>query len=126
MKDETNKPETVKKESVKSYKDKNVWMRGLYMVIFMILLGVAKFVSFIVILMQFLTVLFTAETNDKLVKFGKSLSLYQYEIMLFLTYNCEVHPYPIGEWPEVTEIQAVTETPDAVEAEQTTEVADKN
>ncbi len=79
------------------------------MLIFMVLLGVAKFVSFVVILVQFLTVLFTAETNEKLVKFGKSLSLYQYEIMLFLTYNSEVHPYPIGEWPEVAETAETTD-----------------
>ncbi|MDA3807540.1 MAG: DUF4389 domain-containing protein [Thiomicrorhabdus sp.] len=100
----------MKDETVKSYKDKSVWMRGLYMLIFIVLLGVAKFVGFVVILVQFLTVLFTAETNEKLVRFGKSLSLYQYEIMLFLTYNSEVHPYPMGEWPEATEVAETVET----------------
>ncbi|WP_019555873.1 DUF4389 domain-containing protein [Thiomicrorhabdus arctica] len=100
----------MKDDTVKSYKDKSVWMRGLYMLMFIILLGVAKFVSFVVILIQFLTVLFTAETNLKLVQFGKSLSLYQYEIMLFLTYNSDAHPYPMGEWPEVTEVTEVAET----------------
>lgn len=105
----------MKDETVKSYKDKSVWMRGLYMLIFMVLLGVTKFVSFVVILVQFLTVLFTAETNEKLVKFGKSLSLYQYEIMLFLTYNSEAHPYPIGEWPEATEATEVAKTAETAE-----------
>ncbi|QBZ84080.1 lipase [Hydrogenovibrio crunogenus] len=90
-------------ETVKSYKDRNVWMRGLYMVIFMVFWGVAEFVAFFVVLVQFLTVLFTAKTNDKLVRFGKSLCLYQYEILLFLTYNSEEHPYPMGDWPEVPE-----------------------
>jgi hypothetical protein len=41
--------------------------------------------------------------------------------MLFLTYNSEAHPYPMGEWPEATESQAVTETPEAVETPETTD-----
>ena len=70
------------------------------MLIFMFFLGVVKVVAFIVILFQFLTVLFTADTNKKLVSFGQSLSTYQYQIMMFLTYNSEEHPFPMGEWPE--------------------------
>jgi len=87
-------------ETTKSYKDRSVWLRGLYMLIFMLFLGVAKFVTFVVILFQFLTVLFTSETNNKLVKFGKSLSIYQYQVLMFLTYNSEEHPFPMAEWPE--------------------------
>ena len=83
-----------------SYKDRRVWLRGLYMLIFMFFLGLVKFVAFVVIVFQFLTVLFTAETNKKLLMFGKSLSIYQYQIMMFLTYNSEEHPFPMGEWPE--------------------------
>ncbi len=87
-------------ETIKSYKDRSVWMRGLYMLIFMIFLGVAKFVTYAVVLFQFLTVLFTAEPNRRLVGFGQSLSTYQYQVMIFLTYNSEEHPFPMGEWPE--------------------------
>ncbi len=111
----------MKEETVKSYKDKSVWMRGLYMLIFMLLLGVAEFVSFVVILIQFLTVLFTAETNEKLVRFGKSLSLYQYDVMLFLTYNSEDHPYPMGEWPEAAEKTEVAETADIADISDTSD-----
>ncbi len=87
-------------ETKQSYKDRGVWLRGLYMLIFMFFLGVVKFVAFVVILFQFLTVLFTADTNKNLVRFGQSLSTYQYQIMLFLTYNTEQHPFPMGEWPK--------------------------
>jgi hypothetical protein len=86
-------------ENIKSYKDRSVWLRGLYMLIFMFFLGVVKVVAFIVIVFQFLTVLFTADTNKKLLRFGQSLSTYQYQIMLFLTYNSEEHPFPMGDWP---------------------------
>ena len=87
-------------EEVKPYKDKSVWLRGLYMLVFLFFLGVAKFVAFVVIIFQFLNVLFTTETNQQLLKFGESLSVYHYQVMMFLTYNSEEHPFPMGDWPE--------------------------
>lgn len=87
-------------EITKSYKDRSVWLRGLYMLVFIFVLGVAKFVTLIVVIFQFITVLLTAVTNQKLVHFGKSLSIYNYQVMLFLTYNSEEYPFPIGDWPE--------------------------
>lgn len=86
-------------ETTKSYKDRSTWLRGLYMLIFIFFLGVAKFVIGVVIIFQFLNVLFTAQTNEKLIRLGQSLSTYQYQIMIFLTYNSETHPFPIGDWP---------------------------
>lgn len=77
-----------------------VWMRGLYMLIFMFLIGIAKFVTFAIIIFQFLLVLFTNKTNQKLLKLGQELSTYQYQILLFLTYNSEALPYPMSEWPK--------------------------
>lgn len=87
-------------EITESYKDRNVWIRGAYMLVFIFFLSLAKFITFVVIFFQFLTVLFTAETNEKLVKLGQSLSTYQYQIMIFLTFNSEEHPFPIGDWPD--------------------------
>ena len=82
------------------YKNRNPWVRGLYMLLFIFLMGVAKFVMFVVVVMQFFVVLCTAQTNDNLAQFGKSLSGYQYQIMLFLTYNSEIKPFPIADWPK--------------------------
>ncbi|MEH6453976.1 MAG: DUF4389 domain-containing protein [Psychromonas sp.] len=83
-----------------SYKDRSVWLRGLFMLGYVFLMGVAKFVTLIVVILQFLSVLFTAEKNINLLQFGKSLSVYQYQVVLYLTYNSEIRPFPIGEWPE--------------------------
>ncbi len=90
---ETNDPKTI------NYKDRSVWMRGLYMLIFIFLMGVAKFVTMVVVLLQFLAVLFTSETNQNLLKLGESLSRYQYQILMYLTYNSEEQPFPVGDWP---------------------------
>ncbi|MFT5558356.1 MAG: hypothetical protein ACJAYB_001825 [Psychromonas sp.] len=82
------------------YKNRSVWLRGLFMLIFIFLMGVTKFVTVVVVGFQFLIILFTAEKNDNLLNFGKSLSLYEYQIMLYLTYNSEFKPFPMGDWPK--------------------------
>lgn len=88
----------------KNIKDSNTWMRGLYMLLFLIFYSVAKVIIFTVITFQFVLSLITGTTNDKLVSFGQSLSTYLYQILLFLTFNSETHPYPFSDWP-VAEIE---------------------
>jgi hypothetical protein len=90
---------STKNSTAKPYADRNVWLRGLMMLVFMFCLGVAKFVLFVVVAFQFLNVLFTASTNSNLLRFGQDLSSYQYQIMRFLTYNTEQQPFPVGAWP---------------------------
>lgn len=111
-------------DSTKPYKDRNVWMRGLFMLIFMFFLGVAKFVTFVVVLVQFVQTVFTSDTNEKLLRFGDSLSQYQYQILLFLTYNSEQQPYPMGDWPEPNVKTAQTLKEPAEQAVETAEVSD--
>jgi hypothetical protein len=93
-------------ETTKSYQDRSVWLRGLYMLIFTFFLGVAKFVTFVVVIFQFLSVLLTRKTNERLIRLGQSLSTYQYQIIMFLTYNSEDHPFPMGEWPDNLKLSA--------------------
>jgi len=76
-----------------------IWQRGLYMLLFAFLLGVAKFVVFAVVVLQFLFVLFNGAPNAQLLALGQSLSSYIYQIILFLTFNSEAHPYPLSDWP---------------------------
>jgi hypothetical protein len=83
----------------KLYTNRSVWGRALFMLLFIFLMGVAKFVTLVVVVLQFILVAFTSQTNNNLVRFGKSLSVYQYQILLFLTYNSEELPYPVSEWP---------------------------
>ena len=77
----------------------STWLRGFYMVLFVIFYGIAEFVLFAAVIFQFLTVLVTREANQRLVDFGRSVSRYIYEIMLYLTYNIDERPFPFGDWP---------------------------
>jgi len=69
------------------------------MLLFAFLIGVAKFITFSVVVLQFFLILVNGTSNDQLLAFGKSLSIYTYQIMLFLTFNSETQPYPFSEWP---------------------------
>lgn len=87
-------------ELKQNLKEKQTWLRGLYMVLFSVCYGVAKVVLFAVVVFQFLLVLFTSKTNPRLLKLGQSLSTYAYQILVYLTFNSNYQPYPFGAWPK--------------------------
>ena len=80
-------------------KEQSTWVRAFYMIVMAILYSLTEFVILAVVVFQFLSKLVTAKTNERLLGFGKSLSTYIYQIMLFLTYNTEEKPFPFAEWP---------------------------
>ncbi len=82
---------------------RGTWMRGLHMVIFAIIYSVAEVVLTAVVVFQFATHLFTGRANERLVAFGRILSVYLYRILLFLTYNTEDRPFPFAPWPKADE-----------------------
>ena len=81
-------------------KQQSTWKRGLYMVLFSIFYTIADIVLFAVVVFQFLLKLFTGDTNAHLRTLGLNISTYIYEILQFLTFNSEAHPYPFGNWPK--------------------------
>ncbi len=81
-------------------KSQSTWMRGLYMLLYIIFLSIAEIVLAAVVLFQFLLKLFTGEINDRLRKLGQSIATYLYQCYQFLSFNSEYHPYPFGAWPK--------------------------
>lgn len=89
------------KEEIKQRLQKNeIWQRGLYMLFFIFIYGVSKFVVIGVMLFQFLTIILTGNVNEQLLRFGQNLSTYLYQVTLFLTYNSEQRPFPFSVWPD--------------------------
>jgi hypothetical protein len=78
---------------------RTTWLRGLYMLLFVVIYHVAEFVVGVVVLLQFLFTLVSGQTNARLLQFGQSLSQYVYQILRFLTFNSEDMPFPFNEWP---------------------------
>ena len=81
-------------------KSRTTWLRLLFMIVFVFLYGVSRIVVIAVVVLQFLWVLFTGETNDKLKAFGQSLATYTYQLVRYLTYNTDSRPFPFDDdWP---------------------------
>jgi hypothetical protein len=78
----------------------NIWLRGLYMVLFLLIYNVAEMVMLASVLFQFITKLLTGKTNRRILEFGQSLSLFIYQVWRFLTFNSESLPFPFAPWPE--------------------------
>ena len=81
-------------------KSQSTWIRGLYMLIYAVFYTIAEIVLCAVIVFQFLLKLFTAETNERLLKLGQGLATYIYQILQFLSFNSDYQPYPFGAWPK--------------------------
>lgn len=81
-------------------KRRSTWIRLLFMIILAVIYGISRIVFGAVVVFQFLWVLFTGDTNTRLIDFGQSLATYTYQIMRYLTFNSEDKPFPFdGEWP---------------------------
>ena len=81
-------------------KSRSTWLRLVFMCIFTLLIGLVGMVGSFVVVLGFLWVLFTGEVNQQLQQVGRSLANYVAEIVLYLTYNSEQKPFPLGgEWP---------------------------
>ena len=83
------------KENIRS---RPTWTRGLFMLLFAVIYGLAELVITAVVVFQFFSVLITGKNIQRLLIFGQGLSTFVYHIMLFLTYNIEEKPFPFGSW----------------------------
>ena len=81
-----------------SAKDK--WIRAIYMLLFLVIFMIARFIVYVVIAVQFLMTLFTNNLHKKTLDFSEHLNTYIRQILMFLTYNSEDKPYPFSAWPE--------------------------
>jgi hypothetical protein len=75
------------------------WLRALYMVLFVLIYGIAEILVAAVAVLQLVFVLVTGKRNDQLLAFGGSLSTFVYQIMLFWTFRSEDKPFPFSDWP---------------------------
>lgn len=78
---------------------RNIWIRGLFMLLMALVLHAAGTVMFIVAVLQFLLGLMNDKPNERLVSFGRSLARYFQQIVNFMTFATEDIPFPFSDWP---------------------------
>lgn len=87
------------KTGASHYKDRETWIRGLFMLLFAAIYHVAAILIGTVAVLQFAWKLVTGDANPRLTAFGEDLSRYFYQIMRFLTFNTDEKPFPFADWP---------------------------
>ena len=80
-------------------KTRDVWIRGLMMLLLLIAFGIAQGLVWLVAIVQFLWLLITGKENEFLVRFGASLAKWLSETVQFLSCGSEDKPFPWKEWP---------------------------
>ncbi|MEN8169551.1 MAG: DUF4389 domain-containing protein [Pseudomonadota bacterium] len=96
-------------ETLETESDNSIWIRGLYMLLFMLLYSVAEFVLAAVVLVQFGYRIFNEERHPRLLALGAAVASYIYQVMRFLSFNTEVMPYPFSDWPEGEAADSIVE-----------------
>ena len=81
------------------WKTRDIWLRGLFMLLFMVAFGVAQVLLNTLAVVQFLWMLFAGERNQMLTRFGNSLSKWFSETVQFLSCASDDKPFPWKDWP---------------------------
>ncbi len=89
----------------------DIWLRGLYMLLFWIVLRLSEFAVAIVMIVQWIYRIYKGKLHPPLLSLGDSLSQYVYQIVSFQTFKTEEKPFPFSSWPAAAPV--VTETQEA-------------
>jgi hypothetical protein len=81
---------------------RDVWMRGLFMLLFMIGFAIGQWLLNILAVVQFFWLLFAREPNHLLVRFGTTLTIWLAEIARFLCCATDDKPFPWRSWPDAS------------------------
>ncbi|MEM7191110.1 MAG: DUF4389 domain-containing protein [Pseudomonadota bacterium] len=77
-----------------------IWERGLYMLFFIVAIGLAQTLINFIAVVQFLSLLITRETNTFLTEFGASLGTWLEQTAKFQSGGTEEKPFPWASWPK--------------------------
>jgi hypothetical protein len=81
---------------------RDVWMRGLYMLLFIIGFTIGQWLLNLLAVVQFLWLLAAREPNQFLARFGSTLSVWLADIGRFLTCATHDKPFPWRPWPDTS------------------------
>lgn len=89
----------IKPESKKNLTSQRTWMRGFFVLFFIIVDSIVRMVIHAISLFQFIYCLLTGKVNSKIYDLSEGLSQYVFQMLRYITYCSDTKPYPFGEWP---------------------------
>ena len=78
---------------------REVWMRGLFMLLFMVAFGFGVWVLNFIAIVQFIWLLVSREHNQVVARFGNSLCMWLADVGRYLTCTTDDKPFPWKLWP---------------------------
>ncbi len=84
------------KENVKN---PDVWLRGLFIVIFGVILYFVFGLIWLLVFFQFVSKVVTGNLIKELTGFSTSLVRYAFQILNYITFQSEERPFPFSPWP---------------------------
>lgn len=80
-------------------KSRDIWMRGLFMLLFLFAFGLGETILFFIALLQFFWLVATKEPNQLVSSFGASLAEWLGRVVRFLACVSNDKPFPFAPWP---------------------------
>ena len=78
---------------------RNIWLRGLLMILMGLAYQLASTVLFFTAIIQFVSALFSDAANPRLAAFGRSVCRFLSQIANFVSFASEEVPFPFSDWP---------------------------
>ena len=84
-----------------------IWKRIFLMLLFAVVITIVRWLAWAVILLQLFFTLISGEKNSHILNFGRGLAVYDYHLLLFLTFGTDTLPFPFSPWS----MEAVLKSP---------------
>jgi len=81
------------------WQDQSFWLRVLYMLVVGLIAYLALMVVWVLILVQFLVTLVTANPSGTLASVCRSIGLYVAQVFAFISFQSDAKPFPFDDWP---------------------------
>lgn len=94
-------------------KNRGVWLRGLFIIIFGAVLYLVCAVTFFLVVFQFVTTVVTGGVNNRLSGFSAGLVRYIEQLLRYVTFLSDTRPFPFDDWPAATAGDAAPAAPAA-------------
>ncbi len=78
--------------------DQNIWLRGLWMLVFIALMWVARGIMIVAAVIQFFWMLFASARNPHVAAFGEDLGDWMARATIYVTGATEDRPFPFDRW----------------------------
>jgi len=87
---------------------KEIDIRFLYSLLYIVVFEILKFIIQITVLFQFIYLFIWREYSDPLRRFSNKVATYAYKVIRYLTLTDNIRPFPFSDFPD--EMEKVEET----------------